>query len=569
MACPPQHIALRQLAKRCQAATLHESRLQHVVWSADWLRSSEPEAAASLGISLSDLMVRAGGAAFDVFHHLYPTAKHWLILAGPGNNGGDGYVIARRAQTELQVRVTVWSMPTNKPLPTEAANALAAWKAVGGSTLTVTAGQVAVPTDVDLVVDGLLGTGISGAPRGLYAEVLEAVNAVPTAAKVAIDVPTGLNAETGATPGVCFQADHTVTFICLTPGLLTGQARSCVGLLHYNSLGLHEWLLAPERLQQAQCIRLDHEHLYACFGRPRSKTAHKGSNGKVLLVGGMQGFGGAAVMAAEAALAAGSGLTKLVTAAEHVPALLTRCPEVMTVGLQDCESEASVHRKMQEAMDWADVVAVGPGLGQSPRAHAIMTQVLEHASQHIGKPTVFDADALNILATTTDQWRDGAGGRILLPNSIITPHPGEAARLLQCSLSDIESDRYAAVRRLSTDVLGGVALLKGPGTLVHAIRDPVDPTMPDPHCAVIDAGNAGMATGGMGDVLTGVIAAIAGQRLGVTALDAAMAGAMTHAVAADLVVAERGTRGLRATELLPAIVSCINAKKTLSQNSYL
>ncbi|KAG5509456.1 hypothetical protein JKF63_06766 [Porcisia hertigi] len=547
---------LSRLSERCIAMAGPEQALCRHVWSATWLRDAEPAAASSQNISLSSLMERAGHAAYEVFANLYSSQRHWVILVGAGNNGGDGYVIARHAREAGKV-VTVLSMPHSRPLPTEASNAKQAWQAVGGTETTVDpAVPVQLPADVDLVVDGLLGTGISGPPRQEYEDVIRHINSLPVP-RVAIDIPSGLNAETGEAAGACVKADHTATFICLKPGLLTGKARDYVGQLHYRSLGLGEWMMAPARMEAALCRRVALDDVYGYFSTPRSASAHKGSCGKVVLVGGDHGYGGAVLMSAEACLTAGAGLTRVLTRHEYVAPLLTRCPEAM-VSAVSAESVVELEQQLTESFEWATTLAVGPGLGTGTFGQVALTAALRHAEAHKNKTLVLDADALNLLAgrfySTEDNTAAGPGKHLpVLPNSVITPHPGEAARLLACSVTDVERDRLTAARRLAA-ILGGACLLKGPGTVVHHHGSA--------KAAIVDAGNAGMASGGMGDVLTGLLAGLAAQRM-FDIFDTTCASALVHGVAADMVAAEggRGTRGIRATELIPRVPFIINASR--------
>ncbi|KAK7201639.1 YjeF-related protein N-terminus/Carbohydrate kinase [Novymonas esmeraldas] len=563
---------LSRLSERCTAATTLERQvLRRHVWSAAWLREAEPAAAASQDIDLSQLMERAGRAAYDVFATLYASQRHWLVVVGPGNNGGDGYVIARHARAAGK-RVTVFSMPHTKPLPTEAANAQRAWQAAGGTEAVLDPDvPLQLPGEVDLVVDGLLGTGIAGPPRAHYEDVIRRLNALAVP-RVAIDIPSGLNAETGEAAGACLRADHTATFISLKPGLLTGQARSYVGQLHYRSLGLEAWLTAPERVAACQCRRVAVEDVYDYFGAPRSASAHKGSCGKVVLVGGDHGCGGAILMSAEACLTAGAGLTRVLTRPEHVTPLLTRCPEVMVVAVGPEPHDDALpllRRQMTDAFGWATTVAVGPGIGTGAYGRAAVAAALRHGAAHPDATIVLDADALNLLAERIrgkDQAATAGGADVeekeesaplpTLRNSIITPHPGEAARLLCCSVAAVEQDRLAAARRLAS-ILGGTCLLKGPGTVVHDCSSG--------RTAIVDAGNAGMASGGMGDVLTGLVAGLAAQQMRDT-FDITCASALAHGVAADMVAADagRGTRGIRATELIQRFPFILNASRAAS-----
>lgn len=486
--------------------------IPHPVWPADWLRVAEKDAADSLGITLYALMVRAGEAAFQVARSRYPEARHWLIACGQGNNGGDGYVVARLAQA-AGVQTTLLAVESETPLPAEASLARKAWLDAGG---VPHAPDTAWPADVDLIVDALLGIGLSSPPRESLAEMIEHMNNYP-APVVALDMPSGLLADTGATPGAVVQAADTVTFIALKPGLLTGKARDVVGRLHFCALGLESWL----DVQDAPISRFDVEQL-ASWITPRRPTSHKGDNGRLVLIGGDHGTAGAIRMAGEAALRAGAGLVRVLTRAENVAPLLTACPELMVHELTP--------QSLDEALEWADVVAIGPGLGQQEWGKKALQKV-----ENSRKPMLWDADALNLLAINPDKRQ----------NRVITPHPGEAARLLNCTVSHIESDRLLAVRRL-VKRYGGTVVLKGAGSLV-ASHD---------RLGIIDVGNAGMGSGGMGDVLSGIIAALLAQKL--TPYDAACAGCVAHGAAADVLARQRGTRGMLASDLLSTLYLFVN-----------
>lgn len=458
-------------------------------------------------------MQRAGEAAYTLACDQYPAAHHWLVLCGHGNNGGDGYVVARLAAA-AGVKVSLIACEGTRPLPPEAAEARRAWLASGGEIHPVDSRW---PEDVDLIIDGLLGTGLSSAPRSPYDALIEAVNR-SRAPVIALDIPSGLLAESGAAPGAVIRATHTMTFIALKPGLLTGQARDWVGQLHQSTLGLSGWLAK----QPTQIQRLTAESLSQWL-RPRRPCSHKGEQGRLLVVGGDHGFGGAIRMAAEAALRSGAGLVRVLTHIEHVGPLLTARPELMVQPLSD--------EGLQQALDWADVLVIGPGLGQGEWGRNAL-KILQASD----KPALWDADALNLLALNPEKRQ----------NRVITPHPGEAARLLGCRTAEIESDRLLAVRNLVTHY-GGVAVLKGAGTLIADDQGQM---------AIADVGNAGMASGGMGDVLSGIIGGLLGQKLSL--YDAACAGCVAHGAAADRVAARQGIRGLLASDLLPEIPYYVN-----------
>ena len=293
--------------------------IPHSIWPADELRRAEKEAADSLGITLFELMQRAGLAAFDIARSYYPQTQHWLILCGHGNNGGDGYVVARLAAA-AGIQVTLLAIESEKPLPEEAHAAREAWLEAGG---VIHASDILWPEDIDLIIDGLLGTGLNSAPKGPIARLIQRANA-HSAPVLALDIPSGLIAQTGATPGAVINAAHTVTFIALKPGLLTGKARDVVGVLHHHALGLDAWLAG----QETALSRVDASQLSQWF-LPRRPTSHKGSHGRLVITGGDHGTAGAIRMAGEAALRAGAGLVRVLNRQENIVPSTTARPELM------------------------------------------------------------------------------------------------------------------------------------------------------------------------------------------------------------------------------------------------
>ncbi len=493
--------------------TKNPDSIPHIVWPAEALRQAEKEAADSLGLTLFELMRRAGEAAFQLACSRYPASRRWLILCGHGNNGGDGYVVARLAQAQ-GIAVTLLALESDKPLPEEAQAAREEWLNAGG---VIHAADIVWPDDISLIIDGLLGTGLHSAPRANVAGLIELANAYP-APVIALDIPSGLNAQTGATPGAVIHAAHTLTFIALKPGLLTGKARDVVGRLHHHALGLESWLSG----QTTNIPRFSAEQL-ADWLPPRRPTSHKGSHGRLVIIGGDRGTAGAIRMAGEAALRAGAGLVRVLTRAENIAGIVTARPELM---VHELDNET-----LAESLSWADVVAIGPGLGQSEWAKTALRQL-----ENFRKPMVWDADALNLLAINPDKRH----------NRVLTPHPGEAARLLNISVAEVESDRLHSAQRL-VKRYGGVVVLKGAGTVVANDAGEI---------GIIDAGNPGMASGGMGDVLTGIIAALLGQ--GLTPYDAACAGCVAHGEAADRLAARDGARGMLATDLFCTLRRVVN-----------
>ena len=490
---------------------------EQALYTTDQSRELDRLAIDEAGIAGYELMCRAAEAAFRRLRFFWPGGSgRLLVLTGPGNNGGDGYVIARLAH-EAGLPVSLIAAADGDCLQGDAARARQDWMACGGEESPC---DGRLPGDAGLIVDALLGTGLSRAPEGRIAELVTLANAHP-APVFAVDCPTGLDADSGVIPGDCIRAAHTATFIGRKRGLYTGQARAVTGRVHFERLAV------PDAVYQGMtpAAFLIERRDVAALLPPRLPTAHKGHHGHVVIVGGDHGMGGAAILAAEAALRGGAGRVSLLTRPAHVGAALSRSPEIMAMGLQRSSQARTV-------LASADVVVVGPGLGQSTWARSLWTQVLD-----CGRPLVVDADGLNLLA---------AGVGSLPIGSILTPHPGEAARLLELNTLEVERDRFQALDSL-VGRYAATVVLKGAGTLVGA---------PDWPLHVCDAGNPGMAVAGMGDVLAGLIAALRAQ--GLDTRDAAAAGVWLHASAGDLAAREQGVRGLQPTDLLAHLLRVVN-----------
>lgn len=486
-----------------------------LLYTSPALRLLEAQAVAAPDADPFELMRRAGQAAWRELLRRWPDADSIVVVCGPGNNGGDGYVLARHAQQSGR-RVRVLRLPGHAPRSGLAQQACREFEAGGGR---VEPFQATLG-DAGLVVDAVFGIGLSRAPDPDVAALLQAINRAG-APVLALDVPSGVDADTGAVPGVAVQAQATVQFIAAHLGLYTGAALDHAGELALATLDIPQaWLDAAE--PAARCLRAG--DLESRF-QPRRRDSHKGRSGHVLCLGGDHGHGGAVLMAAEAALRCGAGLVSVGTRAAHVPALLARRPEAMVHAVDGGED-------VRLLLERASVVAAGPGLGQGAWGQALLSVALE-----AGLPLVLDADALNLVA---------GHGCPVPPDAILTPHPGEAARLLGTTAADVQADRPAAVRRLCGRY-GCVVVLKGAGTLVAA---------PGELPVLIAAGNPGMAVGGMGDVLTGCIAALRAQ--GHDALQAAATGALLHSAAGDLAAAAGGERGLLPSDLSAPLRRLVN-----------
>lgn len=452
------------------------------------------------------LMQRAAQAAWRALRRRWPQVRKLCVLAGPGNNAGDGYllaVLARRAGWDVQV----YSLADPARLRDAAAQAYAEACAQG---VQVQPWHAEAVLD-GLLVDAMLGTGLAGELREPYASAVARINASGLPC-LALDIPSGLCADTGRLWGAAVRADLTVTFIALKLGLFTGAGPDQVGELCFADLQADAALCAAA---PAMAQRLTAGNLQRLPVRPR--TAHKGACGRLLVVGGERGYGGAALLAAQSGLRGGAGMVSLATREEHVAGALARCPELMVRGLLSSG-------QLLALLPGHDVLVVGPGLGQGAWGRSLLTA----AAQFEGAQ-VWDADALNLLAAGRVQIRAGA---------VLTPHPGEAARLLGCSLAEVQDDRPAAALRLAQRYQA-VVVLKGAGSLVtdgHALR-------------LCEHGHPAMAGPGLGDVLAGLIGALLAQ--GLAALPASELAVWLHARAGERL--GQAGRGLLASELVGVI----------------
>ena len=492
-------------------------------YCADAVRALEGALMASEGIDSNALMERAGTAAYARARRAFPGARRWTVLAGAGNNAGDGFVMARLAKQEgLGVRVMLLS-PDNR----HRGDAATQFEAARHSAVPVGPLARAELDGCDLIVDAMLGIGLDRPLGGLYLEAAQMVNA-GRAPVVAVDIPTGIHADTGASMTGAVRSALTVTFVADKCGLFLGDAPDYVGRRVLEPLGR----IAPDRLAEIATayagkpmLRVFTAETLRAMLPARQRADHKGRFGHVLVVAGGPGMGGAARLAGEGALRAGAGLVSVATHPEHSAALLSGRPELMVRGVRKAEDLAPL-------LERATVLAVGCGLGQDAWAREVFA-----AAQGSSLPRVVDADG---LAQVTPDRAEAAP-------LILTPHPGEAGRLLERSSARVQADRLDAVTALRKRY-GGVALLKGAHTLVSGSEKPP---------WVIDAGNPGMATAGMGDVLTGLMAGLWAQFPGAEPEDLAALAAFVNAGAGDR-VAEDGQRGMIAGDVLDALRAELN-----------
>lgn len=483
------------------------------LYRAAQVRELDRTAIEDFGLPGYTLMRRAGQAAFRLLATRWPDAHKLLILAGAGNNGGDGYVIARLAlQKGLRVHVVQMGDPAR--IRGDALKARKDYLEKGGSVVDYSGGSL---PDCDVIVDALLGTGLEREVSGQWKAVIEAINAHPSPV-LAVDIPSGLHSDQGIALGEAVRAHCTISFIGLKQGQFTAAAADYCGEIFFDDLQVPEGVYSAQT-PAVKKLALDQFHNQLS---PRVRNSNKGQFGHALIIGGEHGMSGAARMAAEAAARVGAGLVSVATRGAHAVMLNLTRPELMVHSIEARE-------QLQPLLERATAVAIGPGLGQSTWSQELFAAVID-----VELPLVFDADALNLLAKQprhSDRW-------------VLTPHPGEAARLLTSTSRKIQEDRYSAAETLQSRY-GGVCVLKGAGTVVSSGN----------RTSVCTAGNPGMASGGMGDVLTGMIVGLLAQGFSLT--DAAELGVCVHGAAGDAVAAG-GERGLLATDLFNPIRALIN-----------
>jgi hydroxyethylthiazole kinase-like uncharacterized protein yjeF len=451
------------------------------------------------------LMEKAGLAAATLAKELIADGRPVLVMAGPGNNGGDAFVAARLLKSDWHQVDVVFTGDTAK-LPVDACAAHETWLAEGGKTLSAIPPQ----QEYGLIIDGLFGIGLTRELDARHAALVDAVNArnkmgTPV---LALDIPSGLCADTGRVLGTAIFADHTLTFLGLKPGLCTLDGPDHAGVVHGTDLGVaipssQGWLV----------------NAVPALPAPRRKNSHKGDFGSIGVLGGDTSMTGAALLAGRTALLTGAGRVYCGLLAENPPAVDTGQPELMLRGIDSLLE-----------LDHLTALVIGPGMGRSDQAESALLKAI-----HLPIPVVLDADALHLMTHHREirlQWysREQA--------SLITPHPGEAAAMLECSVAEIQSDRIASALKLAA-TFNAITVLKGCGSVIAT---------PDGRWFINASGNAGLSSAGMGDVLAGIIGALLAQ--GMEALDATLLGVYLHGAAADSLVADGvGPVGLTASEV--------------------
>ena len=506
-------------------STSYTATLPSQLYTCEQTRHLDALAIKHDGLSGITLMKRAARAAFSLLTTQYSPQKV-IVLCGGGNNAGDGYLVAALAKASgLVVNVLALKNPTEL-----AGDALTAYQFAidEGVTVIPLEGPMAATQYFDkdrsysaVIVDALLGTGFSRQMRAEYQKVIDATNQ-STLPVLSLDLPSGVNGNTGAVESVAVKAHSTISFVGLKQGLLTGVAPNYVGQLYFADLGISESVYQTyevycERINWANCRYL----------LPLRKPAsHKGESGQIALVGGDESMCGAIFMATKASARVGAGLLRTYTRRENVGVIVSSLPEAM---VKHVDEQDSFYQELVSA----NAIVVGPGLGRTDWSKFCLTECLK-----ADKPTLFDADALNLIADSNEI-------SVLSTNTVITPHPGEAARLLGVSVAQIQQDRFHAARALQSKYQC-VVVLKGAGTIIAA----------EGKVWLANVGNAGMASAGMGDILAGTIGSFMAQ--GLSALNSAKLGVVLHGEAGDHVAKQRGQRGMLATDLIDAMREIIN-----------
>jgi NAD(P)H-hydrate epimerase len=505
------------------------------------MREADRRAIQDVGIPARVLMENAGRAVVEAMRKRIDDLESLstVIVCGKGGNGGDGLVVLRTlASLGYDARAVV--LAPFEGLSAEALDNLQSALKLGlavesAPTADAWADALAGVASADVIVDAIFGIGLAEAPRGIYERVLEDLNALD-AFGVAVDVPSGLSSDAGSIPGVAFEADLTVALGAPKVCHFLPPASEICGALEVVDIGI-----PPELLEggEPRLETIDGEALAELVPR-RRPNSHKGTYGHLLIVAGSVGKTGAAVMAAEAALRTGVGLVTVASAKSAIPMMATRVPEAMWEPLPETESGAlarSAKPRLLELLHSRDALALGPGLGTEEETVALVHEIVAA----LETPAVVDADGLNALARRPDAFSTVA------PSMALTPHPGEAGRLLASTAKEVTRDRLRAVRRLARD-RGAHVLLKGHRSLVSD---------PNGNVRVNLTGNPGMATGGTGDVLTGVVGSLLAQ--GVEIGDALALAAHVHGLAGDFAAAEVGKTSLVATDVIQKLPAALRS----------
>ena len=508
------------------------------------MRQIDQDTIEGIGIPGIVLMETAGSAIVRAIERHYPTCQRIGIFAGKGNNGGDGIVIARQL-AHVGRDVHLFLVSPEDSFTGEAQTNLQIAKNLGlriEEILTGFYGTGTVPTTLascELLIDAILGTGLRGTVRDPITTIINAINRLPTPI-LSVDLPSGLDADTGHPLGTCIQADRTVTIGLPKRGVLMHPGAELTGKLEVVDIGF------PEQVVDAQNIKVNWTTAaQASQWMPsRPPFSHKGSYGRVLIVAGSTGMTGAAALASEAALRAGAGLVTLAIPKHLNPILEGLLPEVMTLPLPETDAGSLAVSATSTILEFAvktkSVLAIGPGLSQHPETVSFVHQLIrENREQGLDLRMVIDADGLNALAQAKETLS------LLNSDTVLTPHPGEMARLTNTSVPVLEKDRISTAQQFASKY-SVTLVFKGAPTVTSD---------PNGNLWVNSTGNPGMATGGMGDVLTGIISGLMAQ--GIPSESAATLGVYLHGLAGDTVAERSGMHGLIASDVLKAVPQAI------------
>ena len=499
------------------------------------------------GVPSLTLMENAGRSVAEFIRDRFAPLerRRMVVLCGKGNNGGDGFVVARHLR-EMGANVSVYLFASADEIRGDAAANLKRWQETGGPVTPILgAGEWQTRKDAlhsaDIIVDALLGTGVRGTVEGLLAEVVADVNRhAPTQAVVAVDIPSGLPSDSGELPHVVVRADYTVTFTAPKRGMMLRDASRVIGQLIVRDIGS-----APELIDEIGTSNLrwsEPREFCAKFAGRRTPAGHKGDYGHALIVAGSVGKTGAAVLASWAALRVGAGLVTVATPEPALPIIAAHTPEIMAAPLAATKAGTiSVHTLeggyFDSLVEGKRGVGIGPGLTTNAETVEFVHKVVAQRAA----PIILDADGLNAF--------DGSAIQLRSPNGLLglTPHPGEMARLLGCNIKDVQANRVELALKAAAD-WNAVVVLKGHQTVTAS---------PTGEAFINSTGNPGMGTGGTGDVLTGILAGLVaqfGRGLYYSGFAQLLAfGVYLHGLAGDIAYADHGEAPLMASDLIHAI----------------